>query len=315
MPGGRKELKSVMLKTIDSSLMNLPEDLNRGGKAALLKVLKSTSRASLGNSPIIKRVFSPEFCTHKILMEEGTTKPSVQRAENLAADHLQDWKIPHKKIRCYYPMVLPILPNYHARKFVIKADHVIKTLCFWQEALDILKASTVDLIWGNTMVPELHSKIKSSDSGFFGSPHLKGAMTLSYRGDICQRQEITQLWVSRYILVAVDYLSKWVEAKVLPTNDARVVCKFLKSLFSRFGAPRAIIKNSWEKNRAPGRNKFDFALWAFRHAYKTPSGCTHIKLGVREACHYERVRAPGLLGPQAYNLMFKTAGDPQISFN
>ncbi|GJR53488.1 reverse transcriptase domain-containing protein [Tanacetum coccineum] len=48
---------------------------------------------------------------------------------------------------------------------------------------------------------------------------------------------------NKYILVAVDYLSKWVEAKALPTNDARVVVKFLKSLFSRFGAPRAIISD------------------------------------------------------------------------
>ncbi|GJR65607.1 reverse transcriptase domain-containing protein [Tanacetum coccineum] len=40
-----------------------------------------------------------------------------------------------------------------------------------------------------------------------------------------------------------DYLFKWVEAKALPTNDARVVVKFLKSLFSRFGAPRAIISD------------------------------------------------------------------------
>ncbi|GJX70184.1 reverse transcriptase domain-containing protein [Tanacetum coccineum] len=34
-----------------------------------------------------------------------------------------------------------------------------------------------------------------------------------------------------------------VEAKALPTNDARVVCKILKSLFARFGTPRAIISD------------------------------------------------------------------------
>nr|GFC69154.1 reverse transcriptase domain-containing protein [Tanacetum cinerariifolium] len=48
---------------------------------------------------------------------------------------------------------------------------------------------------------------------------------------------------NKYILVAVDYLSKWVEAKALPTNDARVVVKILKSLFSRFGTPKAIISD------------------------------------------------------------------------
>nr|GEY77085.1 reverse transcriptase domain-containing protein [Tanacetum cinerariifolium] len=48
---------------------------------------------------------------------------------------------------------------------------------------------------------------------------------------------------NKYILVAVDYLSKWVEAKALPTNDARVVCKFLKSLFARFGTLRVIISD------------------------------------------------------------------------
>nr|GEY13114.1 reverse transcriptase domain-containing protein [Tanacetum cinerariifolium] len=48
---------------------------------------------------------------------------------------------------------------------------------------------------------------------------------------------------NKYILAAVDYLSKWVEAKALPTNDSRVVCKFLKDLFARFGAPRSIISD------------------------------------------------------------------------
>nr|GEY53940.1 reverse transcriptase domain-containing protein [Tanacetum cinerariifolium] len=48
---------------------------------------------------------------------------------------------------------------------------------------------------------------------------------------------------NKYILVAVDYLSKWVEAKALLTNDARVVVNFLKSLFSQFGTPKAIIND------------------------------------------------------------------------
>nr|GEW77319.1 reverse transcriptase domain-containing protein [Tanacetum cinerariifolium] len=68
---------------------------------------------------------------------------------------------------------------------------------------------------------------------------------------------------NKYILVAVDYLSKWVEAKALPTNNARVVVKLLKSLFSRF----------------------DDALWDFRIAYKTPIGCTPYNLVYEKSCH------------------------------
>ena len=45
-----------------------------------------------------------------------------------------------------------------------------------------------------------------------------------------------------YILVGVDYVSKWVEAIPCKTNDHRVVLKFLKTnIFSRFGVPNAII--------------------------------------------------------------------------
>ncbi|KAH9723597.1 hypothetical protein KPL70_007175 [Citrus sinensis] len=48
----------------------------------------------------------------------------------------------------------------------------------------------------------------------------------------------------QYILVAVDYVSKWVEATPCKTNDHRVVVKFLKSnILSRFGFPRTIISD------------------------------------------------------------------------
>ncbi|XP_015169788.1 uncharacterized protein [Solanum tuberosum] len=49
---------------------------------------------------------------------------------------------------------------------------------------------------------------------------------------------------NQYILVVVDYVSKWVEAAILPTNDAKVVLKFLKKhIFTRFGTPREIISD------------------------------------------------------------------------
>ncbi|XP_075473338.1 uncharacterized protein LOC142504345 [Primulina tabacum] len=51
-------------------------------------------------------------------------------------------------------------------------------------------------------------------------------------------------FTKKYILVAVEYVSKWVEAESYATNDAPVVLKFLKkNIFNRFGTPRAIISD------------------------------------------------------------------------
>ena len=48
-----------------------------------------------------------------------------------------------------------------------------------------------------------------------------------------------------YILLAVDYVSKWVEAIPTRTNDAKVVAQFLRSnIFSCFGTPRALITDN-----------------------------------------------------------------------
>ncbi|KAI3772812.1 hypothetical protein L6452_04006 [Arctium lappa] len=48
----------------------------------------------------------------------------------------------------------------------------------------------------------------------------------------------------QYILVAVDYVSKWVEAMACVSNDAKTVVKFLqKQIFTRFGTPRALISD------------------------------------------------------------------------
>lgn len=49
---------------------------------------------------------------------------------------------------------------------------------------------------------------------------------------------------SKYILVVIDYVSKSVKAAAFPTNNMKVVIKFLKmKIFTNFGTPRAIISN------------------------------------------------------------------------
>nr|GEX63399.1 reverse transcriptase domain-containing protein [Tanacetum cinerariifolium] len=108
---------------------------------------------------------------------------------------------------------------------------------------------------------------------------------------------------NKYILVAVDYLLKWFKAKALPTNDPQVVCKFLKSIFARFGSPRAIISDHGTHfcNDQFAKVMLKYGVThrlstvyhpqtsrqveAFRTSYKTPIGCTPYKLVYGKACH------------------------------
>ncbi|GJW96956.1 putative nucleotidyltransferase, ribonuclease H [Tanacetum coccineum] len=113
---------------------------------------------------------------------------------------------------------------------------------------------------------------KVVDSGFYWPTIIKEAHTLVQLCEACQKTgniskcdemplnniqvcEIFDIWgiefmgpfpkshKFEYILVVVDYVSKWAEAQALPTNDARVVITFLKKLFCHFGMPKALISD------------------------------------------------------------------------
>nr|GEV33746.1 reverse transcriptase domain-containing protein [Tanacetum cinerariifolium] len=154
--------------------------------------------------------------------------------------------------------------------FRICLDQIIRRCVAGKEAIDILNACHGGPTGGHYGANYTAKKVFDLD--FYWPTIYKDAFELVKRCDSCQRHgkilqkdempqnsiqvcEIFDVWGidfmgpfpsskgNKYILVEVDYLSKWVEAKALPANDARVVVKFLKSLFSRFGTPKAIISD------------------------------------------------------------------------
>ena len=75
---------------------------------------------------------------------------------------------------------------------------------------------------------------------------------------------------NKYILVAVDYVSKWVEGVALPSNDARVVVSFLeKNIFTWFDTPRAIISDGG-KHFCNRQFEALFSKYGVTHRVATP---------------------------------------------
>nr|GEY83077.1 reverse transcriptase domain-containing protein [Tanacetum cinerariifolium] len=257
----------IFLEGDDKFPVIIAKDLSDEEETAVITVLKSHKRAVAWKLSDIKGI-NPEFCTHKILMKEDF-KPTVQHqrranpkihdvikkdvekllnagliypifdspwvlllqefkfkvidtkgAENLAVDQLSRLENPHqnmlnpKEINESFPLDTLNMVSLHGN--VVLTKEQILQRC---EALLLGRPLFVQNLCGSS------------------HPKIFDVWGIDFMGPFSSSQG------NKYILMAVNYLSKWVEVKALPTNDARVVYKFLKSFFARFGTPRTIISD------------------------------------------------------------------------
>ena len=175
----------------------------------------------------------------------------------------QDRKYFLKKIHSYY-WEEPFLFKYYT-------DQIIRKCVLEEEQQGILSHCHESACGGH--FDSQKTAMKVLQSGFYWPSLFKEAHQVCRVCDRCQRLgkfsrrhmmpldlilvvELFDVWGidfmapfptsygHAYILVGVDYVSKWVEAIPCKTNDHRVVLKFLKAnIFSRFEVPKAIISD------------------------------------------------------------------------
>nr|GFA51781.1 reverse transcriptase domain-containing protein [Tanacetum cinerariifolium] len=174
---------------------------------------------------------------------------------NLAADHLSRLENPYKnvldpkEINEKFPLEtlgmvtfhgdsstpwFADFANYHAGNFIIKGGAYTE-----RKLSTFSKLATIDTR-GDIMVqisPLKRSLVLVSS----GPPFTK--MPTSLLEIVTRANGKEKFRNGMRCLRIPSKLVKSLTSKALPTNDARVVCKFLKSLFARFGSPRAIISD------------------------------------------------------------------------
>nr|GEZ03020.1 reverse transcriptase domain-containing protein [Tanacetum cinerariifolium] len=293
-------LKYAFLEGDDKLPVIIAKDLSVEEKTVLITILKSHKRAIAWKLSVIKGI-DPEFCTHKILMEEDF-EPAVQhqrRVNPKIHDVIKQEVIKLLNAGLIYPIfdgpwVSPVhcVPKKGGFTVVENEDNELiltRLVTGWRVCIDYLKL--------NEATSKDHFSLPYQEKTTFTCPY----ETFAYRRmpfGLCNAPGTFRRCM---MAISYDMIEKTMEVFM---DDFSVFGNSFQSCLSHL---ERMLKRCEDTNLCLNWEKSYFMV---KEAYKTPNGCTPYKLVYEKACHL-----PIELEHKAYwalkhaNFDLKTAGD------